>query len=201
MFPRVSLTAVTREDVRRVDEWLNDPEVNASWYGLGEDGEPLHTGYVPKLILQANAEEWREVFENEDRRIYSAYTNDGEHIGEGQLVIEWNLLEAQLFLLIGRKDLWHQHYGTAALIELLDQAFQAYQLHRVWVDVPEYNHYALQLFGHLGFILEGRLRRTHRKDRHHQRTGLVSLRRASLHQPRGDRGFAPFASHEPRLGE
>ena len=164
MFPQVCLTTITREDVQRVDEWLKDPEVNSSWYGLSEDGEPLHIGYSPRQFLQSTEEEWRQVFEDEDRRIYSVYTNEGEHIGEGQLVIEWNLLEAQIFLLIGRKELWHQHYGTAALIELLDQAFQTCQLHRAWVDVPEYNQYALQLCEHLGFVLEGRLRRTHRKD-------------------------------------
>ena len=164
MFPVVCLTAVTREDVQRVDEWLKDPELSSSWYGLGDGGVPLHIGYVPWQLLQATEDEWRQVFDNDDRRIYSVYTNEGDHIGEGQLIIEWNLLEAQLFLLIGRKDLWHQHYGTSALIELLDEGFQTYQLHRVWVDVPEYNEYALQLFGHLGFILEGRLRRTHRKD-------------------------------------
>jgi RimJ/RimL family protein N-acetyltransferase len=73
-------------------------------------------------------------------------------------------LEAQLFLLIGRKDLWHHHYGTSALIELLDQAYQTYDLHRVWVDVPEYNEHALELFRHLGFVLEGHLRKTHRKE-------------------------------------
>jgi len=37
-------------------------------------------------------------------------------------------------------------------------------LHRAWVDVPEYNEHALQMFRHLGFVLEGHLRRTHRKD-------------------------------------
>ena len=78
--------------------------------------------------------------------------------------MEWPLEEAQLFILIGRKDLWHHHYGTAALVALLDEAFDNLELHRVWVDVPEYNEHALQMFRHLGFVLEGHLRRTHRKD-------------------------------------
>ena len=164
MFPKVSLTTVTREDVQRVDEWLNDPEVNSSWYGLGEGGEPLHIGYSPREFLQATEEEWRQNFENEDRRIYSVYTNEGDHIGEGQLVIEWSLLEAQLFLLIGRKEMWHHHYGTSALIGLLDHAFGPLGLHRVWVDVSEYNEPGLQMVQHVGFVLEGRLRKSHRKN-------------------------------------
>lgn len=164
MYPQVTLSAVNHEHVKRVLEWLSDREVNSSWYGLGEDGQPLHIGYSPQQLLHASKEEWNQVFENEDRKIYSVRSPEGEPIGEGQLVIEWPLLEAQLFILIGRKDLWHHHYGTSGLICLLDEAFEALELHRVWVNVPEYNHHALQMFRHLGFVLEGHLRRTHRKE-------------------------------------
>ena len=144
--------------------WLDDVEVNSLWYGLQEDGLPLHIGYSPHRIFQAPREEWQRMFEGEDRKIFSVYTSEGEHIGEGQLVIEQPLLEAQLFLIIGRKDLWHHHYGTMAFIMLMDKAFESYGLHRVWVDVPEYNEHALQMFRRLGFVLEGHFRKTHRKD-------------------------------------
>jgi RimJ/RimL family protein N-acetyltransferase len=164
MFPEVQLTSITRQDVARVEEWLNDAEVNTSWYGVDQNGIPLHIGYSPHEMRQASDDEWQHVFQNDDRKILSVYTREGDHIGEGQLVIEWPLLEAQLFLLVGRKDLWHHHYGTVALIQLLDQAFDTCQLHRVWVDVPEYNEHALEMFRHLGFVLEGHLRGTHRKN-------------------------------------
>ena len=164
MFPQVALTSLTRDDVTRLAEWLGDEEVNALWYGLGEDGQPLHIGYSPRQILEVTAGEWDAGLDEEDRKIYSVYTSEGEHIGEGQLAIEWPLLEAQLFLLIGRKDLWHHHYGTAALVTLLDEAFNTFELHRVWVDVPEYNEHALQVCRHVGFVLEGHFRKTHRKD-------------------------------------
>jgi RimJ/RimL family protein N-acetyltransferase len=114
--------------------------------------------------LQASDTEFQRVFEDEERKIFSVHTKQGEHIGEGQLVVEWALQEAQLFILIGRKDLWHHHYGTMALVHLLDQAYESYELHRVWADIPEYNEHALEMFDHLGFVLEGHLRKTHRKD-------------------------------------
>ena len=164
MFPEVTLTLPTAEDIRRMASWLDDVEVSSSWYGLEEDGLPLHIGYSPHRILQTSREELQRVFEDENRKIFSVYTSEGEHIGEGQLVIEQALLESQLFLIIGRKDLWHHHYGTIALIMLMDQAFETYGLHRVWVDVPEYNEHALQMFRHLGFVLEGHFRKSHRKD-------------------------------------
>ena len=164
MFPEVALTGTTREDVGRMAEWLGDGDVNAMWYGLGDDGKPLHHGYSPHVLVEASDEGLNLVVDDEARKIYSVYSQEGEHIGEGQLAVDWPLLEAQLFLLIGRKDLWHHHYGTAAMIRLLDEAFETLRLHRVWVDVPEYNEHALQICQHLGFVLEGHMRKSHRKD-------------------------------------
>lgn len=164
MFPDVSLSPVTREDVQRMKEWLDDPEVNSSWYGLDDDGSPMHLGYSPHAILNSSQDDWEGTFASEDRKFFSVYSTDGEHIGEGQLAIEWPLVEAQLVLIIGRKDLWHHHYGTMALIKLLDESFSNLGLHRVWADIPEYNEHALQMFRQVGFVLEGHLRKTHRKD-------------------------------------
>ena len=164
MFPDVSLVQVTREDVQRMRGWLNDPEVNTMWYGSDDDGFPLHLGYSPHTILESSHDEWQATFVSEDRKILSVYSADGEHIGEGQLAIEWPLMECQLVLIVGRKDLWHHHYGTMALIKLLDEAFSVQGLHRVWVDVPEYNEHALRMFRHVGFVLEGHMRKTHRKN-------------------------------------
>jgi RimJ/RimL family protein N-acetyltransferase len=164
MFPEVALQPPERGDVQRLVQWLDDDEVNSLWYGRGLDSIPLHIGYSPHRILRASETNWQQVFEDTDRKVFAIYTTQGVHIGEGQLEIEWVLQEAQLFILIGRKDLWHQHYGTMALVQLLDQAYESYELHRVWADIPEYNEHALQMFRHLGFVLEGHLRKTHRKD-------------------------------------
>lgn len=165
MYPQIALNPLARDDVRRVAEWLNDADVNSLWYGVDANGRPVHMGYSPGDVLAAPEEEWDRSLEDEElRKIFSVYTSEGEHIGEGQLVFEWPLFEAQLFLMIGRKDLWHHHYGTSAIIALLDEAFDSYELHRVWVDVPEYNDNALRLCRHVGFVLEGHFRKTHRKD-------------------------------------
>ena len=90
-------------------------------------------------------------------------TAEGKHIGEGQMVIEAPLWEAQLFILIGQKDLWYRGYGTAGLVRLLDLAFYNHGLHRAWVDVPDYNLPAIHMCERIGFVLEGRLRGTHPK--------------------------------------
>ena len=164
MVPNVTLTKPTKEDVQRLADWLDDAEVNASWYGLGEDKKPLHAGYAPSQVLEGDQQEWDRVFKDENRKVFAVYAGDGEHIGEGQLVIEWPLQEAQAYLLIGRKDLWHHHYGTTALVNLLDHAFNTLGLHRVWVDVPDYNEHAMRMATQVGFVLEGHFRKAHRKN-------------------------------------
>lgn len=163
MLPDVRLDSVSREDVQRIAEWLKDPDVNGSWYGVDEQGEPVHIGYSPERLLKASPAEWDEMFNNDVRKIYSVFTAEGEHIGEGQMVIEAPLWEAQMFILVGRKDLWYRGYGTGGLAHLLDLAFYTYGLHRAWVDVPEYNLPAVHMCERIGFILEGRLRGTHPK--------------------------------------
>ena len=164
MLPEVTLAPVTRDDLRRINEWLLDREVNSSWYGTSEQGEPLHIGYSPKHILEASDKEWGDVFNRDERRILSVHAADGGHIGEGQVLIEAPLREAQLFIIIGRKDLWYRGYGTAGLVKLLDLAFDTYDLHRAWVDVPDYNLPAIHMCERIGFVLEGHLRGTHLKD-------------------------------------
>ena len=164
MFPEVTLVTPTREDVRRLSEWLIDLEVSAVWFGVGDDGKPLHATYSPEAILAGGSKEWDNVFKDENRAIFAIYSGDGEHVGEGQLLVEWPLLEAQAHLLVGRKDLWHHHYGTSGLVGLLDHAFGPLGLHRVWVDVSEYNEPGMQMVQDVGFVVEGRLRKTHRKN-------------------------------------
>ena len=164
MNPKITLQPVSLEDIQRIATWLEDDEISDSWYGIDSERQPIHIGYSPHdFKSSADRPPLRKV-QNNSRRIFSVYSSKEGHIGEAQLLIEWALQDAQLYLLIGRKDLWHHHYGTAALIALLDEAFQNLQLHRVWVDVPEYNTHAITMFNHVGFVLEGHLRATHRKN-------------------------------------
>ena len=164
MLLKVKLAKVSQDDVSRVAQWLQDPEVNGSWYGTDEHGDALHIGYSPKGLAGSTAPGWDQAFDMPNRKIFSVLTDDGDHIGEAQIVIEEPLREAQLFILIGRKELWYHGYGTSALFQLLDMAFFTYSLHRAWVDVPEYNQPALHMCERLGFVLEGHLRGTHPKD-------------------------------------
>jgi len=169
---QVQLTEVTREDVERIAEWLKDTEVSDMWFGRYTYGDPAHLGYEPEKMLTANEDEWDEVFHDPHhephRDIFSIRTMSGDHIGEGQLSIDEALGDAQISVLIGRKDLWHGGYGTATALALLEHIFVTLGLYRAWVDVPEYNTAAREMFRRLGFRHEGTLRhsRPHKGARH-----------------------------------
>ena len=156
----VTLRRVTREDVARLRSWLEDEEVSETWFGRYSYGDPAHLGYHPEQIEDASDEAWERVFNDPEHRILSIYNQDDEHIGELHVAIEETLGDGQFSILIGRKDLWHQGYGTAAMRTGLDTAFTEWGLYRVWVDVPEYNKAALEMFDHLGFVHEGTLRKS-----------------------------------------
>ena len=71
MWPRVSLRDVSREDVARLCEWLQDEEVHNSWYGCDESGAPVHVGYIPQSTVDCSSDDWEHTFEGEERKIYS----------------------------------------------------------------------------------------------------------------------------------
>ena len=149
----VTLQPVTRDDVSRIREWLEDEEIASNWFGHYGCGDPVHRGYDPQHMLEGTESEWERVFADTHRLILSIYDESGEHVGECQAILDGDG-GAELALLIGRKDLWHRGYGTSAVITLMDRVFGAFDLDRVWVNVPEHSNPALGLFEKLGFRRE-----------------------------------------------
>jgi len=187
----VTLRRVTREDVARLRSWLEDEEISETWFGRYSYGDPAHLGYHPEQIEDASDEVWERVFNDPEHRILSIYNQDDEHIGELHVAIEETLGDGQFSILIGRKDLWHQGYGTAAMRAGLDMAFTDWGLYRVWVDVPEYNKAALDMFEHLGFVHEGTLR----KSRPHEGSRFDSVVMGMLSTEYTERAAATDADH------
>ena len=152
-FQHIELREVSREDVLKIHEWLQDDEVAEAWFGRYSYGDSAHLAYNFFFL------KWKEVFEDSDHKIFSVYTGE-EHIGEVHLAIEESLGDGQLSVLIGRKDLWHKGFGNAATNKIIEFGFDQIGLFRIWVDVPEYNKKAINLFRQFGFIHEGTLRKS-----------------------------------------
>ncbi len=156
----ITLRQVTREDVSRIKQWLEDDEVADSWFGRYSYGEPAHLGYRPNEMENASDDDFAKILEDPEHLTLSIYTELEDHIGEVHLTLEEALGDGQMSILIGRKDLWNRGYGRASVRAALDTAFNEYGLYRIWVDVPEYNMAARALFERLGFVHEGTLRKS-----------------------------------------
>ncbi len=155
----IKLLPVTREDVARIREWLQDADVAESWFGRYSYGNPAHLGYHPEEMDGISDEEWERIFDDPEHRMLSVYVGD-DHIGEVHVAIEEALGDGQLSILIGEKENWRHGYGTVAARAAISLAFGVWGLYRLWVDVPEYNQAALGMFRHLGFVHEGTLRKS-----------------------------------------
>lgn len=156
----VTLRGVTREDVTRIRQWLEDEETTDSWFGRYAYGEPAHLGYRPAEMEAATDEEFARALEDPSHVTLSVYTGEGEHIGEIHLGLDEALGDGQLSILMGRRTLWTRGYGLSGVRAALDLAFNDYGLYRVWVDIPEFNLAARTLFERVGFTHEGTLRQS-----------------------------------------
>jgi RimJ/RimL family protein N-acetyltransferase len=68
---------------------------------------------------------------------------------------------------IGRRDYWNKGYGTDAMRVLLRYTFEVLNLHRVSLNVFEYNERAIRCYRKVGFVEEGRQREfLHRGNRY-----------------------------------
>jgi RimJ/RimL family protein N-acetyltransferase len=65
---------------------------------------------------------------------------------------------------IGNREYWGKGYGTDALRVLLRYAFAELNLHRISLDVFEYNVRALRCYEKAGFTIEGRTRNCLHRD-------------------------------------
>ncbi len=167
----IQLKNVIRGDIPRIVKWLKNDEVIENWFGRYTYGEPAHLGYEPEKMLEANEDQWNEVFHDPHhephRSIFSIYLGN-THLGEAQLSIDESLGDAQISILIGDPKNWHKGYGTQTAVALLEHIFVHLNLYRAWVDIPEYNEKAFKMFEILGFSHEGTLRksRPHKGSRH-----------------------------------
>jgi len=140
---RVVLRPLEREHLERCVKWFNDREVT---YYLGRE-QPL---------TMAEEERWfAEYRAKVDEEIYAIEVN-GNHVGNvGLHAIDRANRKANLGIVIGEKDYWSKGLGTDAMQTVLRYAFEQLRLHKVNLDVIEYNERAIHVYERCGFVKEG----------------------------------------------
>jgi len=143
---RVRLRAIERGDIPTFVKWFNDPEVRR-----------FLLMYEP--MSEAKEEQWFEEQLQSKDFIFciEAQTGDGwVLIGNlGLTNIDWKNRSAMFGIVLGEKGYWGQGYGTDATRTMLRFAFEELNLHRVALDVYDFNPRALRCYEKAGFRREG----------------------------------------------
>ena len=113
------------------------------------------TGTHGTFVL-ADYEAYIERTLKDPNRYTRAITEDGRFLGEVVLTVNEHNRSAGLRIALW--DGFGKGYGTIAIKHVLDYAFGERNLHRVDLEVYEFNDRAIHVYKKLGFREEGRLR-------------------------------------------
>jgi diamine N-acetyltransferase len=141
---RVTLEAVTPQSIRRTWVWLQDSELRAQIDSIA--GPPTE---------EENQRYWERRLRDPREHVF-AISRDGEHVGNGGLIVNNGRKKAELWTYLGTAR--GEGVGTAAVEELLEFAFGSLTLNRVFLRVLGSNRRAVRFWRDRGFVEEGRAR-------------------------------------------
>jgi RimJ/RimL family protein N-acetyltransferase len=143
----VRIRAYEKSDLDSLMSWVNDEEVTRN---LGAPMIYPLSRAAEEAYLSANAPG-----DGPDCR-WAVETLDGEYLGGISLMtIDWINRSAQVGIVIGSKLHWGKGYGTDAMRVVLRFAFDQMNLHRVWLNVYDFNTRGIKSYEKCGFRREG----------------------------------------------
>jgi RimJ/RimL family protein N-acetyltransferase len=146
----VILRAFEREDAERCYRWMNDPNIVRT----------LKSRYP---IAFSNEVEWleRAMMPGANERHFAIERKDDRvHIGNASLHdIDWVSRTAWFGLFVGEPTAWNRGFGSDAVETLVRFAFEEMNLHKLKINVFDYNERAKHVLTSRGFVQEGKLAR------------------------------------------
>ncbi|HNS01976.1 MAG TPA: GNAT family protein [Anaerolineae bacterium] len=143
----IRLRAVEREDIPTFVRWFNDPEVR-------------RTLLMFAPMSKVSEERWFESRQTRDNDylfgIEVPVNDDWQLIGNvGLHQIDWVHRHCTFGIVIGERTFWERGYGSKATRAALRFAFHTLNLHRVELEVFDFNQRARHVYEKAGFRLEG----------------------------------------------
>lgn len=148
---RIVLREYQKEDLESMRKWCNDAEVVDLLSDIFLYPQTVHsTEQYLNSVLEGKTEQ---------KGFVIAHKDSDEYIGQIDLFkIDWKNRFAELGIVIGIKEYHGKGYGSEAIKLLLDFAFHRLNLHRIQLEVHDFNERAYQCYIKCGFQEEGRLR-------------------------------------------
>jgi RimJ/RimL family protein N-acetyltransferase len=150
---QTALRAMTKEDLKLLHKWLNDPEVMQWWDGRDH----------PATFDRVEARFRRSVegSDRESERFIVEVEQDGAKRAIGMLQYtrpQPRVRNTQIDILIGEPEFRDAGYGTDALRAVIKDLFETQKVHRVWHTMQAGNARAHKAAEKFGFVKEGVLR-------------------------------------------
>ncbi len=143
------LRPLRREDVGVLSKIMNDIEVKETLRNVLPVGESSLESMIESIYKCPYP-----------TNIVFGIEHDGRLVGVVSLDnINWVSRNAYLSIGIYDKSVWGRGIGKEATKLILKYAFEYLNIHKVNLEVYEYNERAIRLYESLGFVQEGRLRK------------------------------------------
>jgi RimJ/RimL family protein N-acetyltransferase len=139
------LRDLSENDLDTIVRWRNDPVVSKC--------------LSDRLKTKNETETWYNRLKGNPRVWLKAITYDNRLIGYAVIEsIDETNRKCELVIIIGESDYWGKGIGLFVLQKMLEHAFVALQMHRVWAVTSRYNERSEKLLKKAGFTHEGILR-------------------------------------------
>jgi len=146
---KVGIRALEKTDMDEIMKWINDPEVMENLLMRYPVSRYQEEKWIEKALDEGNLR----------NKVFALETKDRIYLGGiGLHRIDWENRNAEVGIVIGKKEHWNKGYGTDAMMTMLDFAFNQMNLHRVYLRVYEYNERGIKSYEKCGFKKEGVLR-------------------------------------------
>lgn len=147
---KIMLSKVEKENIEQLRQWRNTPELKKYFREYRELNKDNQLNWYNSKVLNDNT-----TYNFEIR------TKDNHLIGHcGLHYINWVNRTGEFGIYIGDLKYRQGGYGSDALRTLIKYGFEELNLNRIWCEVWD-NNAALDVYKHIGFVYEGKLRQTY----------------------------------------
>jgi RimJ/RimL family protein N-acetyltransferase len=149
---KVRIRAIEKTDIDEILKWINNPEVTSNLILRYPVSRYQEEKWIERMLDGAD----------ERNKVFVIETKDKIYLGGiGLHNINWLDRNAEVGIVIGKKEYWNKGYGTDAMMTLLDFAFHQMNLHRVYLRVYDFNPRGIRSYEKCGFRKEGVSREDH----------------------------------------
>lgn len=145
---KVILRPLKLSDAPRFVEWFSDPQFNKFM--------------VRRKISLKEERNWIRSLSTKKKKTeihFAIDIKEGVHVGSTSLIKRHaGDKHASFGIMIGDRTFWNRSLGSEAARLIIGYGFKKMRLHRIELDVYEYNPRAMKVYKRLGFKLEGKKR-------------------------------------------